>query len=257
MLVANSPSDAAALSRGATAERLSALATRRRAETFSGAELPFFFESEIGRAYLTAGAGRAIARGEPSESCPAFGVALQQISPEAAAQEALNRCLANRAADTADRCGCRLLAAGSILFGEREEFAHARGVNARLISLEGAFDVTLVAEQKLEERPAADLERGVGETVWLLGPSGPAAAVELSPDGDASLIILTGPSDALQTVKTYTGRWDSEGYRRGRIATQIGVRDEQGRRAVLLIGYEPEELARRQAELIAAARRLL
>ncbi|MEL6283468.1 MAG: hypothetical protein AAFQ73_12035, partial [Pseudomonadota bacterium] len=83
MLVANSPSDAAALSRGATAERLSALATRRRAETFSGAELPFFFESEIGRAYLTAGAGRAIARGEPSESCPAFGVALQQISPEA------------------------------------------------------------------------------------------------------------------------------------------------------------------------------
>lgn len=256
-LVADSPRAIPALAASATPDRLALLAERRRAERIYGADLPFFFESEIGRAYLAAGAGRAIARGEPAESCPAFGSALQEASPDAAAAKALERCLASRAPGTETRCGCRLMAAGQILFAERAEFAHARAVNARLISLEGAFDVTLIAEPKLEERSIDLLESGADETVWLLAPDGPAAAVNLQPDGAASLVILDGPNDQLRAVRTYQGRWDAEGYRRGRRAAQVALEDTEGHQAVLLMGYEPEELSRRRAELLAAAKKLL
>lgn len=243
-IVARSGADLAAASSAASAERLGELASRERARRRPGPELAFFFESEIGRAYLAGGLGRALARGEPAAVCPAFGAALDRPSTRDAARLALERCLASRPRGTEGACGCRLIAAGSVLLAEPEAFDYARAVSAHLVGgaeAGGPFDVALVAEGP---DPAGD---GAPRRLALRGVAGPVGELVIRDETEAILTI--GQAE-------YRGQWRAEGRRRGRLAGFAGLSDAKGRRLALLIGYEPAELETRQAALVARARAL-
>ncbi|MEL6318609.1 MAG: hypothetical protein AAFR16_13340 [Pseudomonadota bacterium] len=280
-LVAATEAEIADITPVAQPTRLASWRAVNGAQRFEGPQIPFFFESEIGRAYLRSGPGRAVARGEPAESCPLFGVALDAPGPEAAAETALRSCLARRGvAESA--CGCRLLAAENVLFAPAEAFAYARAVNAAAIPLDRDLkpagpEAALIAEERYQPRaePGAEpLAEAGGLTVsgleparreelasgarrlWLIGLMGPVAGLDLAADGAARLTLLEGPRDGMRPVKRLEGRWRAEGFRRGRLAEHIALSGPDGDRLVLLIGYEPAELAEHKGRLLQEARAL-
>lgn len=243
-----------------TAARVSQLISVNGARKFEGAQLPFFFESEIGNAYLRAGPARAIAIGEPRAECPAFGAALGGASLTAAANDALDQCLGAIAQADETRCGCRLVAAGGALLAGAESFSYARAIHAKLYGGGGA-PVSLIVEERDQGAPSgaapsaerlADLARGVRQ-LTLFGPSGAIGALTLTGDGGAQL-DLTREGDA--RTPAWRGRWSAEGFRRGRLAKTIALTSASGAEVTLLIGYEPDELAAREPALLAAAERL-
>lgn len=246
-------------------ERLAALAARNGAERFEGPQLPFFFESEIGRGYLKSGPGRAIARGAPAESCPLFGASLDAPDVQSAARAALGECLAQRTKANAD-CACRLLAADDVLLAERDDFAYARGVAVQAIPLNRRLqpagpDAPLIAEERFQ--PRAELVEGRrlalasgARRLWLIGLAGPVAGLDLEADGAAALTVLEGARDQLKPVKRLEGRWSAEGYRRGRLAERVALSGVDGEKLVLILGYEPAEFEERREDLLRAARAL-
>lgn len=261
-LVARSDADVQPIARAASPERLVQLADRNGSVRYEGAQLPFFFESELGQSFLKSGAGRAIAQGAPRESCPAFGVALGADSVPAAVETALNGCLDELSLTAAPSdCGCRLLAAGSVLLDETDAYAYARAIHVRLIDPKRGLQTSLIAEERaprlLESGPASDkriaeLTHGA-RSVWLLSPSGPFASLELKANGAAEMTIVEGPPEALSAVRQLNGRWSAEGFRRGRLAKTVVLTDADGDELTLLIGYEPDELDVRGDALAAAA----
>lgn len=275
-LVARKPSDVSALSRAAGPARLAELAARPGARRFEGPQIPFFFESALGRAYLRSDEGRAIARGEPAESCPQFGAAFDAPDPKTAAERALDQCLVAR--DHAHAaCGCRLLAAGSTLLAPPEAFAYPRGVAVEAIPLDAKLrpagaTAALVAEERYEPRGALadktaprvsgmsaaerDALAAGARRLWLLGLSGPIGGLDLAADGAARLTVLDGGREALRPVRLLEGRWRAEGYRRGRLALLAGLESADGERLVILVGYEPAELDAERARLIRESKTL-
>ncbi|MBK0399685.1 hypothetical protein H0I76_10815 [Limibaculum sp. M0105] len=194
---------------------------------FVGVEaLPYLTNSEEGQKFLGLGAPRAISRGSPPEICPAVGVAggAETGSPADAAEASVRACLA-ALSDTADLCGCRLLALDRILTVPRSEMAYAVGTTARLQSSALGLDLVIVAED-------------VGDRITLLRDlRGPVGMLRHLPDGAVEL-TLKG-----QTDHVFAGRGDSIGFRRGRVAERIEVEDETGRAVTLLIGFSPDEIA--------------
>ncbi|MEO0621169.1 MAG: hypothetical protein AAF183_03000 [Pseudomonadota bacterium] len=181
-----------------------------------------------GRAFLSEPFPRAIARGDPAQSCPATGRA---TGPEAAGggregtvRLALERCLGaleNRRAD----CGCRLIAFNDILTVPRDEMAYATGITARLIAPERGIDAVLVAE----DEAAPD---GGSAGTLLRDLRGPVARLTRDGADGATLTLLADGSAIKGTRKAF-------GYRRGRLAERIRL-DGGG---LLLIGLSPAELA--------------
>ncbi|MEM9726193.1 MAG: hypothetical protein AAF909_12135 [Pseudomonadota bacterium] len=280
-LVARSERDIADIVQVARPERLASWKGVNGSEQFEGPQIPFFFESEIGRAYLRSGPGRAVARGEPAESCPLFGVSLDASAPTVAAEQALTSCLARR--DVAEAsCGCRLLAAENVLFAPAEAFSYARAVNAAAIPLDRDLrprgpEAALIAEERFQpraEQASIDATASLGVAVsglepsrredlaagarrlWLIGLAGPVAGLDLSADGEARLTLLEGPRDGMRPVRRFEGKWRAEGFRRGRLAEHIALSGPDGDRLVLLIGYEPAELASERSRLLQEARTL-
>lgn len=279
-LIAQSKRDVGEVAAAAKPERLASWRQMRGAKKFEGPQIPFFFESELGRAYLRSGPGRALARGEPAESCPMFGAALDAASTEAAANIALERCLARRVkADT--ECGCRLLAADTVLFAPADNFTYARAVAATLIPLgpdlaSAGPEAALIAEERYTPLNAArvpaetdPLKKKSGLTparaealasgerrLWLIGLQGPVAGLDLSADGAARLTLLEGPREGMKPIKEFNGRWSADGFRRGRLAERVALRSEKGSRMLLLIGYEPQELAEERPRLLREGRKL-
>ncbi len=239
-IVARSPADPPLAAAGASEDRLAALAGRERAERRPGPEIAFFFESPLGRAYLASGRGKALARGAPADSCPALGASLDQTSPRAAAEQALARCLDARPAGAELRCGCRLIAAGDVLLAPPETFAYARAIGGRLIArLDGdRIDAPVVIDGPDHTETGARGPR----RVLLRSPSGPVGALALDADGGATLDL---------GARRLSGAWAPEGFRRGRLAGAISLSGADGSRALVLIGYEPAEMAARRDELLA------
>ena len=249
----------------ADTERLARMAARNGSVRYEAAQIPFFFESEIGRAYIESGPGRALARGAPAERCAGFGVALNRSSPIDAARDALSSCFRAPPAYAAQEegespCACRLIAAENLLLAEADAFAYPRAVNALLIDPNRDLSASLIAEERppaaqTPEKRLAALSQGA-RSLWLLTPTGPMGALDLSADGRAELQLLKGPADALETVRRYTGSWRAEGYRRGRLAKRLALTDPEGGQLLLLIGYDPDELSKRRKSLTTAAREL-
>ncbi|MBX2854293.1 MAG: hypothetical protein KTR21_04865 [Rhodobacteraceae bacterium] len=264
-ILAHDARDLEGAARGAAVDRLARMAARNGATRYESAQIPFFFESEIGRAYLESGPGRALARGAPAERCAGFGVALNRPSPVEAAREALASCLQTPPAyaeqtSSEAPCACQLIAAENLLLTEAESFAYPRAVNALLIDPARDVTASLIAEERTptKETPPqrlAALSQGA-RSLWLLAPTGPMGALDLSADGLAEFRLLKGPAESLETVRLYTGAWRAEGYRRGRLAKRMALTDSEGGQLLLLIGYDPEELRDRRQALTTAAREL-
>ncbi|MEL6978925.1 MAG: hypothetical protein AAGM38_09625 [Pseudomonadota bacterium] len=274
-LVASDIGDLDDVVSAAAPDRLASWMAERGARRFEGPQIPFFFESELGRAYARSGPGRAIARGEPADRCPLFGAALDGADPASAARGAMRQCLSQRSPSQSD-CACRLLAADQVLFAPPEAFAYARAVSAKAIPLDARLrpsgpPARLIAEERFEPRAAAaetgarasGLEPARREALalgarrlWLIGLQGPVAGLDLQADGAARLTVLEGPRDALRPVRELEGRWEAEGFRRGRLAERVALRDEAGEPLLLLIGYEPAEMAEAEARLLREAKPL-
>lgn len=211
----------------ATRTRWSELYDRTDARPLDVEQMPFLTRTRDGRRFLAATGARALARGEPAASCPVIGVAeAPQGTPlPAVATEAISSCLAALPPGQAG-CGCRLAAVNGYLTVPQEEMGFATGATARLSVPALDRDQLLVAD-----------DIGAGAPVVLRGPTGPVGAVRRL-QGEAVKVSLAG------VANPFHGRAIPVGFRRGRIAERIYATDPEGRRLVLLIGFEPDELAR-------------
>jgi hypothetical protein len=220
------------------------IAERPRSRPVEAARLPFLSEAPVAQAFLSGDGPRALARGEPSNICPAIGLAApgEAASNGAAAELALRRCL-SELSDVDGDCGCRVLALGDVLTAPPAEFVYAPGVSARLIRLDDGDEATLVAE----ERQRSDGPEGV--RLWFLAADGPRAVGDLGEDGRAEVTLLQNRDGVLTPVRRYQGRRQIEGYRRGRLAERLYLRDDDGNRMIALIGYEPSEFSERAKDL--------
>ncbi len=196
--------------------------------------LPWLIGSETGRRFLAAGSPRALARGAPADACPASGVASAEdlARPGAppprraeVARRALELCLdaLPRRPDT-ESCGCELLALDNVVTVPREELAYATGVTARVEIPALGLDGVLVAE---DEPGGGALLRGLAGDVGRLARLG---------ENRARLTLVHGGG-------VFEGRREAVGFRRGRLAERLYLTDPAGRRAVVLIGFPPAELA--------------
>lgn len=231
------------------AERFSrrTLEQQRRTRTVEAVQTPLLYEAPAGRRFLAASGARALAIGDPPEICPAIGVAASE-SPAPRSQTAgtaLTECLAMLKQSRASaECGCRLVALDDTLLAEQTAFTYARGVNAQFVGDKGeALSQPLIAEERPEDDGSGDVR------IWFLDAIGPRAVARLSQAGDAELALLQGSNGELTATHYYRGRWTSEGFRRGRLAEKLYLKDEEGARMIALIGYSPAELAAREAEL--------
>ncbi|MEO0959101.1 MAG: hypothetical protein AAFY66_11665 [Pseudomonadota bacterium] len=220
------------------AEKVDALRLSRRdgGSRVRAAEVPILAQTALGTAFLDLPAPRALAYGDPPETCPAVGLSSPGAPNRGSAVErAFAACFADlerreqlfplsEAAD-ATSCGCRLGALDDVVLLAREETAYARGTSARLkapaLGLDGLF--------------VADPARGGG--IVLSDASGPFAVLSfVKSEGTASMVFL----DAPETV--FRGRDLAVGFRRGRLARRLYLQDAAGRQVSLLIGFAPAEL---------------
>lgn len=223
-----------------------ALEGQRRTRTIEAVQTPLLYEAPAGRRFLAAPGARALALGAPPEICPAIGLATStEPAPRAqTAERALNDCLAMlKQSDASAECSCRLVALDDTLLADQRSFAYARGVTAQFIGAGDELDDFLVAEERPEEDGSGDVR------IWFLDALGPRAVARLTEAGEAELAVLQGANGELEATRYFRGRWESEGFRRGRLAEKLYLEDETGARLIALVGYSPAELAAREAEL--------
>ncbi len=184
--------------------------------------IPWLSGSEQGRSFLAMQPQRVVVRGEPAASCPvALSVSAAPATPiQDVAADALSSCLLAAGPD----CGCRVVAAGSVLLVPRDEATYATGISARIRAPKIGLDGFLIAEETPE-----------GRTI-LRDLSGVVGSIERLED-DRVVVNLRGSTD------DYTGQARKVGYRRGRLAERIYAENTTGERVTLLIGFDPEELA--------------
>ena len=208
----------------------------RGARWTEAAQIGLLFGSPEGKAFLAGKSkGRALVRGEPTESCPALNVAIAGTDQEAT-EGAMRACL-NVVAARPD-CGCRLIARGSYLLAPRDDFAYAIGVGTTLIDGTTNTVRTYAAEERIVEgRPGA-------RHIWLLGPAGPVGLLQVDADGRAAMTMNA-------TGARYDGTHKADGFRRGRVARRAYLTGADGRTMVVLVGYEDKEFQDNRTQLSA------
>lgn len=207
----------------------------RGARWIEAAQIGLLFGSPEGKAFLTAPAGRALVRGEPQETCPALHVATAATDDQAT-DGALRSCL--REMSTRADCGCRVIARADRLLAPKDEFQYAIGVSTRVLDPSTLQELRLTAEERMiEGRPGS-------RRLWLLGVGGPFGMLQVEPDGRAAM-VMSG------TGKRYDGTHQADGFRRGRVARRAYLTARDGRRMVVLVGFEDEEIKENRAALTA------
>lgn len=185
---------------------------------------PFLQFSPLGQRFRAAPPPRALAIGSPGPSCPGAGVGADAAS-------ALRTCLA--ANGGRPDCGCEVLAVNDTLLPSTNGLNYAPGVSGRLYGLRDPLGPLVVEERALPDD---------GVIVAFYAPDRLVALGELRDDGAARLVVAG-------TGALYVGDREKRGWRRGRLTERLLLRGENGRRLIALIGFEPEELASRRAEL--------
>ncbi len=198
------------------------LSRRDGARIVDANEIPWLSGSPAGRDFLTMQPQRVLVRGKPAAMCPAV---LSVAAPPAQKLEdvvagALTSCLGQ----STDGCGCRVVAAGSVLLVPREDATYATGISARIRARSIGLDGFLIAEETLDQRTLLrDLSGVIGEVK--------------RGDGDEVTIRLNGAETS------FVGTARKVGFRRGRFAERIYATSDAGDRISLLIGFDPEELS--------------
>lgn len=198
------------------------LSRREGSRIVNANEIPLLSGSPAGRDFLGMQPQRVLVQGRPANMCPTvLSVGAPPDQPlENVTADALKSCLAQSDAG----CGCRVVAAGSVLLVPREDVTYATGISARIRARALGLDGFLIAEETPDQRTLLrDLAGVIGE-------------VERG-EGDQVTIRLKG-SDA-----TFTGTTRKVGFRRGRFAERIYAESGTGDRVSLLIGFDPEELS--------------
>ncbi|MEO1775732.1 MAG: hypothetical protein AAFS07_12350 [Pseudomonadota bacterium] len=217
--------------RGAARLSSSNVASRPGSARVSVVEIPFLSLSQPGKEFLARPGPRALAIGDPAASCPVTGLSSPTArDTEQASSQALEGCLAAAEALADDQpCGCKLAALNDIVMLPRAETAYATAVTARLYAPEFNINGIFVAE---EVKPSLLILRDL---------NGIIGQITLSTTGGARLILVEAENSTSKS--TLTGKSIPVGYRRGQIARRLYLSDSIGRRASLLIGFSPAELA--------------
>lgn len=201
----------------------SALLERKGARFVDANALPWLSGSAPGRAFLNAPANRVLVRGEPAEMCP---IAFTQSGPNTTPTQELTRTALTTCLDQAPPgCGCRVVAIRSSLLTKREDVIYATGIAARIRARSLGLDGFLVAEGQSDG------------TILLRDLAGEVGTIEIATDKTA-IVTLKG-SDTV-----FTGVTRNVGFRRGRLARRIYATNPAGERVSLLIGFDPDELAK-------------
>ena len=200
--------------------RPSGLQFREGSRIESANALPWLTGSAIGREFLATSRPRVLVRGTPSEFCPVGLVESGEEPIAELAATALRTCLAR----STEKCGCQVVAAGSVLLVHPSEVAYATAISARVRAPSLGLDGFLVAE---EDRDGTVLLRDLSGVVGRIDRDG----------GNAVVVHLKRHSGA------FRGRSIKVGYRRGRLAERIYASDASGNRMTLLVGFDPGELA--------------
>lgn len=187
--------------------------------------IPYLRRSPEGAAFLKQTFPRALARGTPSQICPAAATSAPGAgSSTLAAQDALGQCLAALSARGSDAsCGCRLLALDNALVAPRRDFVFAPGVTAFMIRSQTGAAERLIAESE----PAGE----AGESVILRNAAGVVGTLALN--GEMAEMRLTAAPDVI-----WRGKRRLFGYRRGRLSERMVLTSDDGRTIRLLIGVE-------------------
>lgn len=182
--------------------------------------LPWLTGSPLGRDFLGIEGSRVLVRGIPAAFCPTALVESGNTPVPDLAASALRKCLDR----SKDKCGCQIVAAGSVLLVPQADMAYATAISARIRAPALGLNGFLVAE---EERDGRVLLRDLGGVIGRITRA----------PGDAVTIELQAGA------QTYSGQSIKVGFRRGRLAERIYASDESGNRLSLLIGFDPDELA--------------
>lgn len=198
------------------------------------AQIGLLFGAPEGKAFLTAPAGRALVRGEPAESCPGLHVATAPTDGQAT-EGALRACLRQISARTG--CGCRVIARADRLLAKRDEFQYAIGVSSHLVDPSTGRQMRMTAEERIiEGRPGV-------RRLWMLGAAGPVGMLQVERDGRAAFVFSA-------TGKRYDGSHLEDGFRRGRVARRAYLTAKDGKRLVVLVGFEESELKENTSTLL-------
>ena len=198
------------------------------------AQIGLLFGAPEGKAFLTAPAGRALVRGEPAESCPSLNVATAPTDDQAT-EGAMRACLRQVAARP--DCGCRVIARADRLLAKRDEFQYAIGVSSHLLDPSTGRQMRMTAEERIiEGRPGV-------RRLWMLGAAGPVGMLQVEQDGRAAFVFS-------QTGKRFDGSHVEDGFRRGRIARRAYLTAKDGKRMVVLVGFEESELKENESSLL-------
>lgn len=197
------------------------------------AQVGLLFGSPEGKAYLSAPAGRALVRGEPAKTCPGLHVASAQTDDQAT-EGAMRACMRQLSSRTG--CGCRVIARADRLLAKKDEFQYAIGVSSHLIDPTNGQKIQTTAEERVVEgRPGV-------RRLWMLGAAGPVGMLQVEADGRAAFVFT-------KSGKRYDGSHREDGFRRGRIARRAYLTAKDGRRIVVLVGFEDAELKENAASL--------
>ncbi|MEM0923389.1 MAG: hypothetical protein AAGI13_10115 [Pseudomonadota bacterium] len=232
VIAAETPEDLPAARLAAERADPAVFATRLQAREVGIDALPYLIGSAEGRAFLKAQGSRAIARGRPADICPSTAVVSRLVATPRGdlAGDALQQCLQNLPQET-EGCGCRIVAIDNLVTVTQDDLTYATGTTARLSLPSRGIDRVLVAE---EDQSGALLLRDL---------RGQVATVRAMSRETVALAFADGTE--------FSGRRIKVGFRRGRMAERIYAESASGERLVLLIGFEPDELAERAAAWLA------
>jgi len=197
------------------------------------AQVGLLFGAPEGKAFLSAPAGRALVRGEPAKTCPALHVATAP-SDDQATEGAMRACMRQMSARSG--CGCRVIARADRLLAKKDEFQYAIGVSSHLVDPRNGQKLQTTAEERVVEgRPGV-------RRLWMLGAGGPVGMLQVEGDGRAAFVFT-------KTGKRYDGSHREDGFRRGRIARRAYLTAKDGKRIVVLVGFEDAELKENASSL--------
>lgn len=226
-LVASDSIDISSTSAGAATASASRFRELRGTRMVEVSEIPWLRASPEGALFIKSAFPRALARGEPAQSCPAASASDAGAgSRKEAASSALYKCLEMlERRDAAESCGCRLVAVDDTLLTTQEDFIYAPGVPALMMG--PGEPLRLVAETV----PPID---GV-ELVSLRAANGEVARLALGGEV-AELLLMNG--------EKFSGAREPFGYRRGRLAERLTLTSTEGTKMTLLIGVEASDAFR-------------